>query len=133
VLGRTHEALVAWQRGERDAALGLLRSVCDDTPVSTWRIAPLWFLADLLGRAGRDAEAADALVGCARLYVPRMMWRSWAHPRGQVLLARARLRLGDPDGARAALARFFEGWAGADAAEPLLAQARAIREEAEGR
>jgi tetratricopeptide (TPR) repeat protein len=132
VLERTHEALVAWHRGERDAALGLLRSACADTPVSVWRIAPLWFLADLLGRAGRYAEAADALLACARLYVPRMMWRSWAHPRGLVLLARARQRLRDRDGARAALARFFEDWAGADPADPLLAEARAIRDEVAG-
>jgi tetratricopeptide (TPR) repeat protein len=132
VLERTHDALVAWHRGDHDAALGLLRSVCADTPVSVWRIAPLWFLADLLGRAGRDAEAAEALLRCARLYVPRMMWRSWAHPRGLVLLARARLRLGDPDGARDALARFFEDWADADPAEALLAEARAIRDEAGG-
>ncbi len=128
VLARTHEALAAWAGGQRDAALALLRSVCADTPVSVWRIAPLWFLADLLGRAGRDAEAAEALVACDRLYVPRMMWRSWTHPRGLVLLARARLRLGDRDGARAALARFLADWAAADAGAPLLAEAGALRD-----
>jgi serine/threonine protein kinase len=130
VLGRTHEALVAWHRGERDPALGLLRAVCADTPVSVWRVAPVWFLSDLLARAGRDAEAAEALLACDRLYVPRMMWRSWARPRGLVLLARVRLRLGDPEGARAALARLFADWADPDPADPLLAEARALRDDA---
>ncbi len=129
VLSRTHEALVAWHRGDRDAALGLLRAVCADTPVSVWRGAPLWFLADLLAAAGRDAEAVEALVACDRLYVPRMMWRSWARPRGLVSLARARLRLGDRGGARAALDRFLAGWAEADPSDALLAEARALQGE----
>jgi hypothetical protein len=128
VLARTHEALVAWHGGERDAALALLRSVCADTPVTVWRIAPLWFLADLLSRAGRDAEAAEVLLACDRLYVPRMMWRSWTRPRGLVLLARARLRLGDPRGARAALGPLLAEWQAADGADPVVAEARARRD-----
>ena len=126
VLARTHEALVAWQRGERDGALGLLRSVCAETPVSVWRLAPVYLLADLAARAGRDVEALAALERCERLYVPRMMWRTWTHPRGLVLAARLRARLGDPAGARAALDRFFLEWKEADPSEPLLAEARAL-------
>jgi hypothetical protein len=129
VLARTHEALAAWSAGERDRALGLLRSACADTPISVWRLAPLHLLADLAARAGRDAEAVAALERCERLYVPRMMWRSWTHPRGLVLLARLRWRTGDAAGARSALHRFFREWAAADPSEPLLAEARALEAE----
>ncbi len=104
----------------------MLASVCADTPISVWRVAPLWLYADLCARAGRDDEAARALVRADRLYEPRMMWRSWARPRGLVTLARVRVRLGDVGGARAALGAFFAEWADADPGEPLLAEARAI-------
>ncbi len=126
VLARTHDAMVAWHGGARDRALAILGAVCAETPVSVWRVAPLFLLADLCARAGRDDEAAAALVRTDRLYVPRMMWRSWARPRGLVLLARVRARAGDPAGARAALEPFFGEWAGADPGEPLLAEARAL-------
>jgi tetratricopeptide (TPR) repeat protein len=129
VLARTHDALVAWHGGERERALGLLRAVCAETPVSVWRLAPLYLLADLAARAGLDAEAIAALERCGRLYVPRMMWRSWTHARGLVLLARLRARAGDRAGAREALGRFFGEWSEADPAEPLLAEARALRAE----
>jgi predicted Zn-dependent protease len=127
-LARTHDALVAWHAGDREGALALLRAVCADAPVSVWRLAPRFILADLLAKAGHDAEAVEALAACARLYVPRMMWRSWTHPRGLVLAARLRLRLGDRAGASAALARLFVEWDAADPGEPLLAEARALRD-----
>jgi hypothetical protein len=132
ILARTHEALGAWNAGERDRAPGLLRSACAESPMSVWRLAPLYLLADLAARAGLDAEAIAALERCERLYVPRMMWRSWTHARGLVLLARLRSRMGEAAGARAALRRFFEEWSEADPAEPLLAEARALAAEIGG-
>jgi hypothetical protein len=132
VLARAHEALVAWHDGARGRALHLLAAACAETPVSVWRLAPLYLLADLESRAGRAAEAAAALERCARLFVPRMMWRTWTHPRGLVCLARARARLGDIQGARAALSRFLAEWAEADPGDPLLAEARALRGEIGG-
>jgi tetratricopeptide (TPR) repeat protein len=128
-LARTHDALAAWHAGDRDGALALLRSVCADAPVSVWRLAPRFILADLLAQAGRDAEALEALAACARLFVPRMMWRSWAHPRGLVLESRLRLRLGDRGGAAVALSRFLAEWDAADPGEPLLAAALALRDD----
>ncbi|HEY6004056.1 MAG TPA: protein kinase family protein, partial [Anaeromyxobacter sp.] len=129
ILARAHEALAAWNAGARERALGLLRSACAESPMSVWRLAPLYLLADLAARAGLDAEAIDAIERCERLYVPRMMWRSWTHPRGLVLLARLRSRMGDAAGAREALLRFFAEWSEADAADPLLAEARALGDE----
>ncbi|HEX9051035.1 MAG TPA: hypothetical protein VF841_10920, partial [Anaeromyxobacter sp.] len=129
VLARTHDAMVAWHAGAHDRALAILSAVCADTPISVWRVAPLYLYGDLCARAGRDEEAARALVRADRLYEPRMMWRSWARPRGLVLLARVRARSGDRAGAAAALETFFGEWAGADPADPLLAEARAVAAE----
>jgi hypothetical protein len=53
-----------------------------------------------------------------------MIWRTWAHPRGLLLLARTRAALGDLPGARAAAARLLEEWREADPSAPLLAAAR---------
>ncbi|HET8539241.1 MAG TPA: serine/threonine-protein kinase [Anaeromyxobacter sp.] len=126
VLARTYDAMEAWHGGARDRAIAMLASVCADTPISVWRVAPLYLYGDLCARAGRDGEAAAALVRADRLYAPRMMWRTWARPRGLVLLARVRARSGDPRGARAALDAFLAEWAEADAREPLLAEAREL-------
>ena len=132
VLARMYDALVTWHGGAQDRAIAMLASVCADTPISVWRVAPLYLYAELCARAGRDYEAERALVRADRLYEPRMMWRSWAHPRGLVLLARVRVRSGDRAGARAALEAFFAEWAEADPAEPLLAEAEALAEQVAG-
>lgn len=127
LLARTSRALLAWSAGDREGALARLAAVVADSPVSVWRLAPLWLLADLSWKAGDAAGAEDALDRLGRLYVPRMMWRSWVHPRGLVLLARLRAGRGDRDGAKAALDRLLEEWQGADPADPLLGEARALR------
>jgi hypothetical protein len=132
VLADTTAALLAWHRGEREAALAGLRSTCARTPLLAWRIAPLYALGELAHRAGRLEEAIEALTGFERLYAWRQMWRSWAWPRSQLLLADAHLRLGDGEAARAPLRRLLAAWSGAEPGSALLDQARALQARLEG-
>jgi tetratricopeptide (TPR) repeat protein len=123
---RVHEAIAAWRDGAVDRALHLLRAVVADAPVSAWRVAPVWLLAEIAHGAGRHEEALQALERHERLYVPRMMWRSWTHPRALLMRARSHEALGERERGRAAAARLLREWAGAEADAPLLAEARAI-------
>jgi tetratricopeptide (TPR) repeat protein len=132
VLARTHDAVAAFRAGERDRALAALRVVAAEAPVCAWRASPLWYLGDLAAEAGRHEDARDALQRLERLYLPRMMWRTWAHPRALLLLARSRDALGDRAGARAALSRLLEEWRAAEPGAPLLAAARELAARLEG-
>ncbi len=124
VLARTHQAVAAVRAGEVDRGLASLRAVAAEAPVCAWRPSPLWFLGDLAAEAGRWAEARLALESLESLYLPRVMWRSWVHPRTLLLLARSRAALGDREGARAAATRLLAEWRDADPAAPLLSAAR---------
>jgi hypothetical protein len=126
VLAGTHAALEAWHRGDRDGALAGLRAVCARTPVVAWRLAPLYALGELAHRAGRLEEAVEVLARFERLYAWRQMWRSWAWPRSQLLLADAHARLGAPGEARAPLGRLLAAWTDAEPGSPLLEEARAL-------
>jgi len=125
-LAETTRAVVAWRGGD-PGALEALRRASERSPVSVWRVAPLFLYGEAAARAGDDARAIAALERFQALYVPRMMWRSWAHPRSLVLLAGAYERSGAHGAARATLDRFFRAWKDADPSDPLLAEARAIR------
>ena len=125
-LAETTRAVVAWRGGD-PGALEALRRASERSPVSVWRVAPLFLYGEAAARAGDDARAIGALERFQALYVPRMMWRSWAHPRSLVLLAGAYERSGAHGAARATLDRFFRAWKDADPSDPLLAEARAIR------
>ncbi len=126
VLADTTAALLAWHRGDREGALAGLRATCARTPVVAWRLAPLYALGELAHRAGRLEEAVDALTRFERLYTWRQMWRSWAWPRSQLLLADALFRLGDAAAARLPLRRLQAAWSSAESGTPLLEQARAL-------
>jgi tetratricopeptide (TPR) repeat protein len=128
VLHATFLALVGWHRGERRAALDALRAVVSRTPVCVWRIAPVYLLAELASEAREDDLATEALERFRTLYVPRMMWRSWAHPRSLVLSAAIAARRGESEKAEASLARFEREWAGAEPGDPLVARANSVRE-----
>ena len=125
-VAETYRAVVAWRSGD-PGALEALRRASERSPVSAWRVAPLFLYGEAAARAGDDARAIAALERFQALYVPRMMWRSWAHPRSLVLLARAYERSGAHGAARATLDRFFRAWKDAEPSDPLLAEARAIR------
>jgi hypothetical protein len=55
------------------------------------------------------------------------MWRSWAHARALLGIARLRARRGDQPGAEAALARVEAERAEGDPDDAVLAAARALR------
>ena len=126
VLADTAAALQAWHRGEPEVALAGLRATCARTPMVAWRLAPLYALGELAHRAGRLEEAVDALSRFERLYTWRQMWRSWAWPRSQLLLADAQHRLGDHQAAKIPLRRLLTAWSGAEPGAPLFAEALAL-------
>ncbi len=126
LLARTYEAVAAFRRGE-DGGLDRLRDLSRATPLSLWRVAPLYLYGELAAEAGRDAEAAEAFGRFHGLYVPRMMWRSWAYPRSLFLQARSYERLGRTEKAREAVDRLLGNWAHAEETQPLLADARALQ------
>jgi ATP/maltotriose-dependent transcriptional regulator MalT len=127
-LARTYESLVLWHQGQIDRALALLAEISRAAPVSVWRLAPIWLLGELAARAGRDDLAVPAMEQCEALYDPRMMWRSWAHARALVILARCRMRRGDRDGARTALARVTSERGRGDGDDRVLAEAQALQQ-----
>lgn len=86
-LRRTHDAVARVRRGEVDAGLAELRDVAATSPVFTWRVAPVYLLGDLSAEAGRCAEAVEALRRFQSTWQPIAMWRSWALPRSQKLIA----------------------------------------------
>jgi tetratricopeptide (TPR) repeat protein len=126
VLARTHEAIAAIRSGAVDRGLASLRAAAEEAPVCAWRPSPLWYLGDLAAAAGRHAEARAALERLQALYLPRVIWRSWAHPRSLLLLGRCRGALGDREGGRAAVSRLLDEWRAAEPAAPLLAAAREL-------
>jgi hypothetical protein len=94
--------------------------------VLAWRLAPTYALGELAHRAGRPAEAIEALRRFRRLYAWRQMWRSWAWPRAQLILSEALASLGDLAGARAEVAVLLAAFTGAEPDAPLLGEARAL-------
>ncbi|HSB19467.1 MAG TPA: serine/threonine-protein kinase [Anaeromyxobacteraceae bacterium] len=90
VPARLLEAVLTFAEGQEDAGLSLLSSVADDAPVSAWRVSAVWLLGDLAARAGRAGVAVPALERFEAQYLPRVMWRSWAHGRALEHLARLR-------------------------------------------
>ena len=89
------------KRGETDAALEDLRAIANHVPASVWRLARPTSTAIRHPRAGRDREALNTLTRFQAMYLPRMMWRSWALRGASCLSWRdAATRLGERDRAR---------------------------------
>jgi tetratricopeptide (TPR) repeat protein len=126
VLARAHAAIAAFRAGAVERALADLAALSAEAPVCAWRPSPVWYWADLAAEAGRDAETIRAGERLEGLYLPRVVWRTWAHPRALLLLARARAAVGDAAGARAALERLLREWQDAEPDAPLLAAARRL-------
>jgi tetratricopeptide (TPR) repeat protein len=126
VLARAHAAIAEFRAGAQGRALAALAALGAGAPICAWRPSLLWYEAALAAEASRPAEAVRAAERLERLYLPRVLWRTWTHPRALLLLARGRAALGDGDGARAALGRLLGEWREADPAAPLLAEARAL-------
>jgi eukaryotic-like serine/threonine-protein kinase len=126
---RAYEALVLWQSGDRAEGLRRMREVARTSPVDVdFALAPAFLAADLAARSGADEDAVEGFRRFRAAYVPTAMWRSWAQPLSLVLEAEALARLGRPEEARDALARFDEQWREADADVPLVARADAVAE-----
>ncbi|HET6981739.1 MAG TPA: protein kinase [Myxococcaceae bacterium] len=119
----------------RDSGAGLekLQQISARAPIFAWRISPVFLHGERLAAAGRDEEAIKVLRRAQRLYVPVSMWRSWAFPRSQVLLARALRRTGRLEEARQTVDRLLSDWRDAEPDAPLLAEARALRAELSAR
>ncbi len=125
---QTYDAVVLWQRGERDEALRRLREISARSPFDVdLAIAPAYLHGDLAARSGADAEAVEALRQFRSLFIPTMMWRSWAYPRSLYLSAASLERMGRRAEALEQVDRLLDDWRGADPGLPLLAEARALR------
>ncbi len=124
----TYDAVVLWQRGQRSEALRRLREISARSSFDVdFALAPAYLLGDLEARAGADAEAVEALRDFRSLFLPTMMWRSWAYPRSLFLSAASLERLGRRAEAREQVERLLAEWRDADPGLPLLEEARALR------
>ena len=119
-------AVIAVRKGEA-GALDHLHDLAEKTPISVWRVAPLFLYADLAEQAGRLEDAAAAHRRVQSLYTARTMWRAWAYPRSLLALARIEAKLGRPAAARPLLDRLLVAFARAEPDHPVLAEARALR------
>ncbi len=124
----TYDAVVLWQRGQRSEALRRLREIAARSPFDAdFALAPAYLLGDLAAQSGADAEAVKALHDFRSLFLPIMMWRSWAYPRSLVLSAASLERLGRRAEALELVDRLLADWRDADPGLPLLEEARALR------
>ncbi|HEU4386083.1 MAG TPA: protein kinase [Anaeromyxobacteraceae bacterium] len=127
---KTYQAVVLWQRGQRDEALRNLRELAASFPFEAephFALAPAYLHGDLAARSGADAEAVEALRRFQSLFIPAAMWRSWAYPRSLYLSAASLERLGRRAEALAHVEKLLDDWRGADPRLPLLEEARALR------
>jgi hypothetical protein len=121
---RTYEAVLAWQRGEKEQALSALRDLARGTMYDTRGLAA-WLLARFAAESGRDAEVVEA-VEIMRT-APGDIWRGGAWPAALLSKARAQERLGQTEGARETLDHLLAIWKRADPDLPNLAEAKAMR------
>ena len=127
---QTYQAVVLWQRGERGEALRQLREIAARSPFEPephFSLAPAYLYGELAARAGADAEAVAALRDFQSLFIPATIWRSWAYPRSLYLAAASLERLGRRAEALEQVDLLLAQWKGADAEQPLLKEARALR------
>ncbi|ABC82566.1 serine/threonine protein kinase [Anaeromyxobacter dehalogenans 2CP-C] len=121
---RRHAGAAALAAARPDEAVAILRPLAAQDPA-----IPTAFLLGLaLAGARHDAEAVDAFAAVERaypLYAPA--WSASLRPRAAWESARALIRLGRRDEARAALDGLLARWARADRDLPLLRRARALR------
>jgi len=118
------DALADWDRGrpvEAMAALGVLEA---RDPLPLEGIPPSAILAMVADAAGEPREAARAARSYLSLW-PKGAVRIWAYPRVLLVLARAQARLGEAEGAHAALRQLLDLLRSADPALPVLREARA--------
>ncbi len=117
-----YEGIVAWRRGQLEAAAGRLRSATRRG--ANTRPLALWALAEVLAELGRHGEALEA-VRAGRPF--SRSTQLLLHPRSLLLEARALERLGRRDEARARADELLALWKDADPDLPALGEARALR------
>jgi hypothetical protein len=120
------DALEAWHRGDLAGASSRLRALDRLDPMPDYAPAPSFVLAEIASAAGEDADVLPA-VRRYRTFLASGLVQAWTSPRATFLLARAQARLGHVDDARRELERLLAQWSSADADQPLLAEARALR------
>ncbi len=118
--------MVLWQRGQRSEALARLREIAARSPFDAdFALAPAYPYGDLASRSGADEQAVEALRDFRSVFLPIMIWRSWAYPRSLVLSAASLERLGRRAEALRQVDRLLADWRDADPGLPLLEEARA--------
>jgi len=129
VTAAAYSAVAAWRRGGPERAAQELRSVTTRCVADDLHLpleAPWFLAAEALADAGRHEEALVALRRFQRLYAMNW-WRPWAFPRSRLLVARSLAALGRSAEATSEIDALLSSRARADADEPLLAEAIALR------
>ena len=122
-----YDAVTAWRSGDRDRALGLLGPLAEAGDRSA-KPAALWVIGSVALEAGRDAEAVAALRRFRGTFTgPGNVFVAAAWGRALYQEAEALERTGARAKARERLDELLAAWQRADADEPILAKARALR------
>ncbi|HSN92491.1 MAG TPA: tetratricopeptide repeat protein, partial [Anaeromyxobacteraceae bacterium] len=114
-------AVLRWREGDREGAVAALRAL-----EARGSAGASYLLGELLAEARRDREAVEAFRSFQGRHLDPWL-RAWAGPRSLLLAATSLERLGDRAGARAEVDRLLALWRRADADQPGLAEARALR------
>jgi len=129
VTAAAYSAVAAWRRGGPERAAQELRSVTTRCVADDLHLpleAPWFLAAEALADAGRHEEALVAVRRFQRLYAMNW-WRPGAVPRSRLLVARSLAALGRSAEATSEIDALLSSRARADADEPLLAEAIALR------
>jgi hypothetical protein len=121
------EAALAWRAGDIAGARNRLRALDALDPVPEWALAPSFLLAELSSAAGDDAATLEAVRRFRSVWAHLGGRGGWTMPRALLLEARALVRLGRGEAARAALDRLLAERSGADEGDALLSEAKVLR------
>ena len=140
-----HAAVAAWRRGDTEGARSRFAALMA-RPEADYSTFSRLALAEIALAEGRAADAVPLLEAYARTPVVAIRFgvpppetfrfsaadyqRSFGYPRSLYLMALAHHRLGHRERARAAVEHLLRLWKHADPAEPLLADAVALRDSA---
>jgi tetratricopeptide (TPR) repeat protein len=118
-----YDATLAWQRGDRERALAMLKE--EARSVGRFRAGLEWQIAWYASELGRDADVIAATDALARM--PSGPWRGLGYAQSLHRAAISHERRGEADKAVEKLDRLLARWRRADPDLPLLAEAKAMR------
>jgi tetratricopeptide (TPR) repeat protein/TolB-like protein len=125
-IAELYRAVALLRSGEPGRAADVFATLPLGTHYPVPKDAPVFLLGEALARAGRDAQAVDALGRFEAIYHPAGFWRCWAVPKSRILRARALDRVGRRAEARTEVDTVLRQLARADSDFPVLQEARTL-------